>query len=221
MTEHNFEHMRRAMVASQLRTTGVSDPRVVAAMGAVPRERFVPDARVPIAYADVQVPLEDGRALNSPMALGRLLTELHPRESERALVVAAATGYSAAVMARLAKEVVALEEHPALVTRARAALNANTVADGNVELVEGPLAQGHAPGAPYDLILIDGAVEFVPQALIDQLRDGGRLAAAVLERGVSRISIGRKAGEGFGMAAVADVAATILPGFVKPRTFTF
>ena len=107
MTEHNFTDMRRAMVASQLRTTGVSDPGVVAAMGAVPRERFVPADRIPLAYADALVPLKPGRDLNSPMALGRLLTEARPAPSDRALVVGAATGYASAVLGRLVGQVVA------------------------------------------------------------------------------------------------------------------
>ena len=92
MTEHNFEQMRRAMVASQLRTTGVSDPRVVAAMGAVPRERFVPADRVAVAYSDAPVSLGHGRSLNAPMALGRMLTEARLKGHERALVIGAATG---------------------------------------------------------------------------------------------------------------------------------
>ena len=85
MTEQNFEHMRRAMIASQLRTTGTNDPRVLAAMGEVPRERFVPRDRLPLAYADALVPLKPGRDLNPPMALGRLLTQAAPREGEKAL----------------------------------------------------------------------------------------------------------------------------------------
>src|SRR4028118_110067 len=101
MTEHNFEQMRRAMVASSLRTTGVNDPRVLAAIGAIPRERFVPPERVGIAYADTSVPLGNGRELNSPMAFGRLLTEISPQESDRTLLIGAATGYPAAVLARL------------------------------------------------------------------------------------------------------------------------
>src|SRR3954462_9799881 len=101
MTEHNFEHMRRAMIATQLRTTGTNDPRVLAAMGEVPRERFMPQRRASLAYADALVPLKPGRDFNSPMALGRLLTETAPRPGERALVVAAGTGYAAAVLARL------------------------------------------------------------------------------------------------------------------------
>ena len=220
MTEQSFEPMRRAMIASQLRTTGVNDPRVLAAMGAVPRERFVPEARRPLAYADALVPLKPGRDLNPPMTLGRLLTEASPRPGDAALVVGAATGYSAAVMAHLAGSVVAVEEDAELAAAAEAALAGSNVGS-NVIVVVGPPANGHAAAAPYDLILIDGAVEFIPDALIAQLRDGGRLAAAILDEGVTRIAIGRKAGEGFAMVPVADAEAAILPGFAAPRGFTF
>ena len=216
MTEQNFEHMRRAMIASQLRTTGTNDPRVLAAMGEVARERFVPEGRLPLAYADALVPLKPGRDLNPPMALGRLLTQAAPREGEKALLVGAASGYAAAVLAKLVGSVVAVEEDAELAAQARAAL-----ADTGVTLVEGPLTKGSPEGAPYDFILIDGAVEFVPDALIGQLRDGGRLAAAIVEQGVTRLAIGRKAGEGFAMAAFADAAAAVLPGFARPRTFIF
>lgn len=216
MTEHNFEQMRRAMVASQLRTTGVNDPRVVAAMGAVPRERFVFEDRVPVAYADALVPLGHGRELNSPMALGRLLTEARLEGHEHALVVGPATGYAAAVVARLAGTVVALEEQPELVAFARAAL-----ADTGVEVVEGPLDHGWAARAPYDFILIDGAIEFVPQALIDQVADGGQLAAAMLDEGVARLSVGRVIGGALGFKSYSDAAAAVLPGFRKPRGFSF
>jgi protein-L-isoaspartate(D-aspartate) O-methyltransferase len=216
MTEHNFEHMRRAMVASTLRTTGVNDPRVLAAIGAVQRERFVPPGMVPAAYADINIPLGNGRELNSPMALGRLLNEASPQEGERTLVIGAATGYAAAVLTRMVGSVVAVEEEPALAEAARHAL----VGFG-MTFVEGPLTQGYPDAGPYDLILIDGAVEFVPQALVDQLVDGGRLATALLESGVTRIAIGRRAGEGFGLVPMADSAAAILPGFRKPKTFSF
>lgn len=216
MTEQNYEAMRRAMVASQLRTTGVNDPGVLAAMGAVPRERFVPPSLSAMAYADALVPLGNDRHLNTPMSLGRLLTEAAPRKGERALVIGAATGYAAAVLARLVGPVVAVEEEPALLEVAR-----RTLADSAVTLVEGPLVEGHEAAAPYDLILIDGAVEFVPEAIVAQLTDGGRLAAAILEDGVTSLSIGRRAGDGFGMAAVSDWAAAILPGFCKPKEFSF
>jgi protein-L-isoaspartate(D-aspartate) O-methyltransferase len=192
MTEHNHEHMRRAMVASTLRTTGVNDPRVLAAMGAVPRERFLPADRVGVAYADTLVPLGNGRELNSPMALGRMLSEAVPQEgrAERS-VIGAATGYAAAVLDRLVGSVAATEEDPELIEFARHAL-----AGTSVKLVKTPLTKGYADDAPYDLILIDGAVEQVPQAIIEQLVDGGRLATAILDQGVSRISIGRRVGEG-------------------------
>ena len=216
MTEHNFDQMRAAMIASQLRTTGTNDPRVLAAMGEVPRERFVPAARASLAYADALAPLKPGRDFNSPMALGRLLTEAAPRPGERALVVGAATGYAAAVLARLVGRVVAVEDDAELAAEARAAL-----AGSGVELVEAPRTEGCSDEAPYDLILIDGAVECVPDALVAQLADGGRLATGLLENGVTRLAIGRRAGEGFGMAAFADAAAAILPGFAKPRAFEF
>src|SRR3954454_15679084 len=128
MTEHVFEPMRRAMVASQLRTTGVNDPRVVEAMGEVPREHFVPRERLALAYADALVPLVPGRALNPPMALWRLLTEARLRGHERALVIGAATGYAAAVLARLVGSVVAVEEDEELFAFARKALAGTEVA---------------------------------------------------------------------------------------------
>ncbi|HMG47321.1 MAG TPA: protein-L-isoaspartate O-methyltransferase [Allosphingosinicella sp.] len=216
MTEHVFEPMRRAMVASQLRTTGVNDPRVVAAMGEVPRERFVPADRLALAYADAVVPVAPGRALNPPMAVGRLLTEARLGGDERALVIGAATGYSAAVLARLVASVVALEEDDELAAFAKKAL----VGSG-VELVRGPLARGHAKGGPYDFILIDGAVEIVPPAIVEQIADGGEIALAILDEGVSRLAIGRVVAGAFGTTIFADAETASLPGFAKPRGFSF
>jgi protein-L-isoaspartate(D-aspartate) O-methyltransferase len=117
------------------------------------------------------------------------------------------------VLARLAASVVALEEDGGLVGQADAAPGAR--------FVRGPLAEGWVDDAPYDVILIDGAVETVPQAIIDQLADGGRLAAAIVEAGVSRLSVGRRSGAGFGMAAFADADAAPLPGFAPPPAFRF
>jgi protein-L-isoaspartate(D-aspartate) O-methyltransferase len=135
---------------------------------------------------------------------------------EHVLVIGAATGYSAAVAARLAKTVVALEEQPDLAAIARREL-----ADTGVEVVEGPLNQGWSQRGPYDFVLLDGAVEFVPQAIIDQVAEGGELAAAILDGGVPRLSIGRVVEGNFGSAAYTDSAAPILPGFERPRTFSF
>ena len=216
MTEHNFEQMRRAMVASQLRTTGVNDPRVVAAMGEVPRERFIPPQLCAAAYADLLLSVGAGRELNSPMALGRLLSEAALRGGERALVIGAATGYSAAIVERLAGSVVAVEEAPSLFAFAAEALTGS-----RVKLVEGPLTEGHPAGAPYDFILIDGAVEQVPQQIIDQVADGGQVALALLEAGVTRLAIGRVVAGAFGTIVFADAAAPILPGFRADRGFSF
>ena len=216
MTDLNFNHMRQAMVASQLRTTAVNDPRVIAAMGAVPRERFVPQENAALAYIDRSIPLGSGRALNPPMTTGRLLTEAHPRAEDHALVIGGATGYAAALLAELVASVVLLEEDAALLGLARQA-----PASPRVSVVEGPLAAGWKKKGPYDLILIDGAVEVVPQAIIDQLADGGRLAAGILDRGVARLSLGRRSGKGFGLVAFADAEAVPLPGFAQPKSFSF
>lgn len=213
MTEINYESLRAAMVASQLRTSGVNDAGVLAAMGAVPRERFVPAARAALAYVDTLVPLAGARRMNTPLATGRLLTELEPRRGERALVVGAATGYAAAVLARLGAQVVALEEDAALADAAPAI-------DG-VTWAAGPLTDGWAAGAPYDLILIDGAVERISDPLVAQLADGGRLATGLAERGIARLAIGRKSGMAFGVTTVADVDAAPLPGFAEPPAFRF
>lgn len=216
MTEQNFEAMRRTMVESQLRTTGVNDPRVVAAMAEVPRERFVPAERRALAYMDRPVALGEGRALNLPEATGRLLTVAQVQPADDVLLVGAVTGYTAALLGLLAGRVVALEENPGLLAQARAAL-----AGGRIDVVEGPLAQGWTAGAPYDLIVIDGLVEHVPEALVAQLKDGGRLVCALLDRGAARLAFGRKAGAGFGFDLFADCEAAEIPGFAKPKSFVF
>ncbi len=203
---------RQAMVESQLRPQGVGDSAVVEAMGEVPREAFVPDALKPAAYSDRSIPLGSGRQLMSPAALGLLLTALAPRADERALVVGAGSGYSAAVLARMGLEVTALEADGELATAAR--LSGATV-------VEGSLAGGYAAGAPYDLILIDGAVDYVPDAIVDQIRDGGRLGTALFDRGVSRLVVGFKAAGGIGYHSVSDAGVSALPGFQRPAAFTF
>jgi len=211
VTEQNYEQMRRAMVASQLRTTAVNDPRVVAAMGIVARERFVPADKASLAYLDKTLPVAPGRGMPSPMVVGRLLTESRVREGDRALVIGAGSGYSAAVLAQLGASVIALEEDKDLAGKAMP----------GVTRAAGPLAKGWAKGAPYDLILFDGAAEEIPAAIIGQLAEGGRLAAPILENGVTRLALGRKAGGGFGMLSFADAEAPILPGFAVEKGFSF
>jgi protein-L-isoaspartate(D-aspartate) O-methyltransferase len=208
----DFAAARLAMVESQLRPQGVTDRGVLLAMGEVPRETFVPAAARARAYADRAVPLGDGRFLTAPATLGQLLTQMMPLRGQRALVVGAGTGYSSAVLAAVGLEVVALESSTELVASAR---------DAGLQVVEGPLEAGHRKGAPFDQILIDGAVEAIPDALIDQLAEGGRLGAALIDRGISRLVVGRKAGGGFGYLSIADAGAPRLPGFTRPMAFTF
>lgn len=211
MTHQDFDQMRRAMVDSQLRTNNVNDPRLIAALSAVPRERFVPAEAQVAAYIDRPVPLGGGRALNAPLATARLLAEARPTATDRVLVIGSATGYAAALLSGLVASVTALEEDAALVP----------VETPGVRYVSGPLAAGWAENAPYDLILIDGAVETVPKAISDQLVDGGRLATGLVERGVTRLAIGRRAGDGFGLVTILDAEAVSLPGFAPAPEFIF
>lgn len=209
----DFADARRRMVDSQLRPQGVVDPLVIAAMAAIPREDFLPAPQRALAYADQVVPLGQGRGLNAPATAGLLLNELAPRPGENALLVGAGTGYMAAILARIGCQVTALE--------CDSAFSDSLSRVAGAALATGPLAAGHPAGAPYDLILIDGAVEAIPPAIVAQLRTGGRLAAVLLERGVGRVVIGRSAPHGFGLASIADVGAPALPGFARPAVFTF
>jgi protein-L-isoaspartate(D-aspartate) O-methyltransferase len=209
MSGLDFDQLRRAMVSNQLRTNRVTDAAVLAAMDVVPRERFVSEDHAGVAYRDITVPLGEGRALNPPIATGRLLNAARPQAGERVLVIGSATGYVAALLEEMDCIVTALEQAPALIARA------------TVTTVEGPLAAGWPEAAPYDFIYIDGAVEQVPQAIIDQLVDNGRLVGAIVERGVSRLVLGRRVAGGFGLDAFADVEAAPLPGFAPAPAFNF
>jgi protein-L-isoaspartate(D-aspartate) O-methyltransferase len=208
----DYATARRAMVDSQLRPQGVTDQALLEAMGKVEREKFVPAEVRPLAYIDRSLALGEGRFLAPPAVLGQLLTQMMPLPDERALVVGAGTGYSAAVLQAMGLEVVALESTSALAAQAR---------ENGLKVVEGPLEAGHKAGAPYDIILIDGAVEHVPDAITAQLADGGRLGGALSDRGVTRLIVGRKAGGAFGYLSIGDAGVAALPGFTRPRTFTF
>lgn len=217
MTDTNFQTMRKAMVASQLRTSAVSDPAVVAAMGTVAREAFVPGEKAALAYVDTPVSLGRGRALNPPTVTGRLLNALGVKSGEKALVVGATTGYSAALLGELGAAVIALEEDAEFAAIARKTLAGHA----HVALVSGALAAGWKKGAPYDVILIDGAVEHVPGDLTAQLAEGGRIAAVIIERGVTRLASGRKTGGAVTLTDFADAEAAALPGFSIPKSFVF
>jgi protein-L-isoaspartate(D-aspartate) O-methyltransferase len=216
MTVHapipDYAAARESMVDTQLRPEGVNFPPVVKAMAAVPREDFVDPEAKPLAYIDRTVTMGAGRLMNGPVVVGKLLTEMTPLAGERALVVGCGSGYSAAVLLEIGLNVIGLEFSSELASRAR---------ENGVNVVEGPLEDGWEKGAPYDLILIDGAVEHIPDAIVAQLTDYGRLGAALIDKGITRLVVGRRAGNGFGLHSMADSGAAALPGFSKPRTFTF
>lgn len=216
MTVHtpipDFTAARAAMVESQLRPQGVVDPAVTQAMGAVPREQFVPAGVRPLAYVDRALSLGNGRFIPAPAVLGQLLTQMAPVRGQRALVVGAGTGYSATVLKTIGLKVDALECDAGLAAQAR---------ETGLNVVEGPLEAGYAAGAPYQQILIDGAVEVIPDEIISQLEDGGRLGAAIVDRGITRLIIGRKAGGAFGYLSIGDSGVPALPGFSRPKEFTF
>jgi protein-L-isoaspartate(D-aspartate) O-methyltransferase len=199
------------MVASQLRTTAVTDARLVAAMSEVAREDYLPAAHAALAYRDRPVPLGGGREQNAPLATARLLNAADIRPTDRVLLIGGASGYTAALLSRLAASVVSVESDPGL----------QRPSNGNVETVENVLAEGHPAGAPYDVIVVDGAVEQLPDALVAQVRVGGRIVSGIVERGVVRLAAGTRTAGGFALTPFADIDCVILPGFARPRSFSF
>lgn len=220
MNKPTFDDMRQTMIDCQLRTTGVSDPRVVEAFAAVPRERFVPADRAMVAYLDEDLAIGPGRYLMEPMAFGQLLMGAAFRSHDRVLIIGAGTGYAPAVIARLAGEVIAVEQDEALAATARA--NLAELGVSNATVVDGPLAGGWRQGAPYDVLFFDGAVEVVPEELLAQLKDGGRIVGVIVdETGVQRAATSVVVGGNFGFAEFTDISVRPLPGFGRPKRFTF
>ena len=213
------------MVDGQVRTSDVNDPRIIAAMLEVPRERFVPQPKVALAYADLDIPVSEAkppafpRRLLKPMVLAKLVQAVGVRDPDHVLDVACGTGYSSAVLARLAGSVIALEEDADLARQAKEAL-ASTRTEG-VTVAVGPLIAGSPAAAPYDVILINGAIEVIPPALTHQLKPDGRLACvygrppagkAIIYRMIEGRPVGRPA---------FDAAAPLLADFVAPPAFVF
>ena len=204
---------RQTMIDSQLRTVGIMDGVVLRAFDAVDREAFVPAGLVGLAYADAAIEVAAGRWLLEPLTLGLLLDHAHVVPSDRVLVIGAATGYSAAIIGHIGARVLALESDPALAAAARA---------NGIDVVEGPLAAGWAAAAPYDLVLFDGGIEFVPPAIVAQIAPGGRAAAVVRDGNVGAAHAGPVLADGrIGGLAFLEVAARPLPGFARPRVFAF
>ncbi len=205
--------LRQTMVNSQLRTVGVMDGAVLMAMAAVPRENYVPVALATLAYADAALAVAPGRWLLEPLALALLLQNARVTAADRVLLVGAATGYSAAVLGHIGAAVTALESDPGLVEQARAA---------GVAIVAGPLVAGWPATAPYDLILFEGAIEFIPPLLAAQLAPGGRAAAIVREAGVGGGRAGAILADGtIAGLAFLEVPGHLLPGFARPKAFVF
>jgi protein-L-isoaspartate(D-aspartate) O-methyltransferase len=204
--------LRQTMLDSQLKTVGVIDAGVLAAMGSVPREAHVPPHLAGLAYADAALEVAPGRFLLEPMALALLLQNARIMPGERVLVIGAATGYSAAVLAAMGARVTTLESDKALAQAARAA---------GIEVVEGPLPAGWAKAAPYDVLLFEGAIESLPPALAAQLAPGGRAAAVVRVNGVGHGHAGPVVGDRIAGRAFLEIAAKPLPGFGRAREFAF
>jgi protein-L-isoaspartate(D-aspartate) O-methyltransferase len=214
---------RRMMVAGQVRTNDVTDWRVQEAMLEVMRERFVPPERQALAYLDLDVPVQTGRDapryLLKPMVLAKLVQAAELEAGDHVLDVGCATGYSSAVLGRLVKSVVALEEDAELARAARDALA--DVGARNVTVSKGPLVDGWPAQAPFDAILLNGASEIMPHIPLGQLNEGGRLVC-VLRRGpVGKATIYRRASGHVSAHTLFDASAPLLPGFAKPPEFVF
>jgi protein-L-isoaspartate(D-aspartate) O-methyltransferase len=210
---------RNHMVDSQLRPNRVIDPRIAEAMRELPRERFVPKLMQAIAYIDEDIEIAPGRFLMEPMVLGRLLQAADIQAGDAVLDVGCATGYSSAVLARLAGVVVALEQDEDLAARASELFTDLGV--DNAAVVTGPLTEGYAKQSPYDVIFLGGAVDEVPQALVDQLADGGRLLAVVRRRGQGKAVIVSREDGVTGEVEIFDANIPVLPGFERVATFEF
>jgi protein-L-isoaspartate(D-aspartate) O-methyltransferase len=216
-----FAAARQHMVDSQIRPNKVSNPAIVAALLRIPREDFLPERLHGIAYVDEDIPLGGGRYLTEPMVLARLLQEARPDPTDVALIVGAATGYSAAVLAEICSTVVALESDPALAELADQALDRLKI--DNAAVVQAPLGGGCPGQGPFDLILFDGAVDEVPATFFEQLNDNGRLAAVLAPSGtgMGRATMYLKTDGQIGRRTIFDAAIHRLPGFDRKPGFVF
>ena len=213
----DFAAARRHMVDGQVRPADVTDLRIISAMQEIPRERFLPPAASGLAYLDLDVPVGEGRRLLKPMVLAKLIHAADIAGTDRVLDVGCTTGYGAAVLSRIAGEVLALEQDAALAEAAKAHL-ANTP---NASVVTGPLTAGWPAAGPYDVILLEGASEIEPEPLLRQLKDGGRLLCVMGAGPGAKATLFSRTGDEIGVRHIFDAAAAVLPGFIKPLEFAF
>lgn len=216
----DYATARRNMVESQVRPNKITDRRLIAALSELPRESFVPDQLKPLAYTDGDMDLGRGHGLMAPMVLARLLQTARVGPDDVALVIGCASGYTAAVLARLCHTVVALEADKRLAARASATLVELGI--DNAVVIEGRLAQGYAKQGPYDVIMFDGSVGRIPKTITDQLAEGGRLVAVVDdEDGVGKGTLIELHGDALSRRQVFDAAVMKLPGFARESGFVF
>ncbi len=216
----DFSIARQSMVKSQIRPNQVNDPEVLAAMAELPREAFLPKALQGVAYVDEDLPLGNGRYMMEPCVLARLVQAATVKASDVALVIGCTTGYSAAVLSRLASAVVAVESDAKLLQAAT-----NTLAELGIDTVavmQGDLKEGCPKQAPFDVILCDGAVCEIPDAFFEQMADGGRLVAAVRKNQVvGRAVLVVRKGDVFARRELVDATIPWLPGFEPAPGFVF
>lgn len=216
----DFAIARRNMVECQLRTNRVTTPQILAAMGELPRERFVPEEWQAVAYVDEDIPISNGRNIMEPMVLGRMLEAVAVQISDVVLVVGCGTGYAAAVIARMASTVFALEYDRELSTKASNELT--NLALDNAVVIVGPIDRGYPDQGPYDVILIDGAVVEVPQAIIDQLGEGGRLVAVIgAAESIGQATLFHRRDNIVSERTLFDASVPTLPGFNSKTGFVF
>jgi len=218
----DYAAARTLMVETQIRTEGVTDYRIIRTMAEVPRERFVPSRARPFAYTDIDIAVKDDghtRHMIRPATLARLIQAATIAPGDFVLVVGCGTGYTAAVIANLATSVIALESDEHLAQSAGATLT--DLGIGNVAVVTGPLEAGYPAEAPYDVIFVDGAVEFVPEALLAQLKEGGRLVAVVGYNRAASAMVYTRTDDDIGSRPAFDAFVPALPGFSHPRAFVF
>lgn len=213
----DFNVAREKMVASQIRTSEVTDPLIVEVMGDVPREKFVPADKQGFAYLDEDLAIGNGRYLMEPMIVARLVQLADLEHSDSVLVIGAGTGYVAAVAARMASSVVALESDPNLADGAAKTFAGLGVE--NVKVVVGKLESGWT--GPFDAIIVDGAVEELPAEFREQLKDGGRLVCVVREGPVGRATLTTRAGDSYSSRQEFDAMTPCLPGFTAKQKFVF